>query len=132
MPHVRNGCELCSTLTERAKGRRPSKRKFIPRGRAAEGSAEEGKEEVGVSVSAESNVEESGDGAVSNSKTKEDVDHVMGSGMDVPFTEVLTKATASYKSDLELSPTRFMVCFDEVVCRVCRLVADQAVETPCC
>ena len=57
----------------------------------------------------------------------------LGTGMDVSFDSVLAKATPSYRTQFaDLLPERFLECYSDLKCSVCRLVVDQVVETPCC
>ena len=56
-------------------------------------------------------------------------------GTDIPFADLLCIATPNYKSndhDSLLSPDRLPFACDDLLCSVCRHIANQAVEVPCC
>ena len=102
------------------KGGRPAKKKYSARSRPA---AEGGTHVYGNDAHSPGE----------RDSTCIDSDSSIRSGMNLSSEEVFRRALPSYKTpDRELSLDRFVFCCDEIVCSICHLVVDQAVEARCC
>ena len=120
VPHSRSDCSLCSDLSDRSKGGRPAKKKYSVRTRPA---VEGGTHVYGNDAHSPGE----------RDSTCIDSDSSIRSGMNLSSEEVFRRASPSYKTpDRELSLDRFVFCCDEIVCSICHLVVDQAVEARCC
>eukprot|EP00117_Sycon_ciliatum_P026615 scpid33635/ scgid5600/ E3 ubiquitin-protein ligase NRDP1; RING finger protein 41 &gt; E3 ubiquitin-protein ligase NRDP1; RING finger protein 41 len=53
-------------------------------------------------------------------------------GQDIAKSELISRATPSYKTERELSPDRFIMNFSELICSICKHILDKSVQASCC
>ena len=102
-PHKRVDCSVCITLHKVAKGGRPPKSHTYKKA-----------------------------ASVPKPENQQNQCSNVSSALDMPLSELLCRATPSYVSNLELLPSRFSTQLETLICPICSLVVDRAVESKCC